>query len=141
MPGASEQTSQVKVLNLNWTAGGDGEDGRFEAMIVTADGEKHTIAPSPAAVTARRCGVRAKAVDPDGSLVDDFRLHTIGPVTAVRNSPSPAATASLAIAEQIVGELALAPAPAGNRGLDTASRDCGPADRQPSALCPPGARP
>lgn len=41
MPGASEQTRQVKVLNVNWTAGADGEDGRFEVMIVTADGEKH----------------------------------------------------------------------------------------------------
>ena len=60
-------------------------------------------------VTAAPAGVRAQAVDPDGSLVDDFRLHTIGPVTAVRNAPSPAATASLAIAEQIVGELALFP--------------------------------
>ena len=30
MPGASEQTSQVTVLNANWTAGADGEDGRFE---------------------------------------------------------------------------------------------------------------
>ena len=46
MPGASEQTSQVKVLNVNWTAGADAEDGRFEVMIVTADGEKHTFAPS-----------------------------------------------------------------------------------------------
>ena len=52
MPGASERTSQVKVLNANWTAGPDGEDGRFEVMIVTADGEKHTFAPSPAAMTA-----------------------------------------------------------------------------------------
>jgi hypothetical protein len=41
MPGASEQTSQVKVLNVNWTAGADAEDGRFEVMILTADGEKH----------------------------------------------------------------------------------------------------
>ena len=52
MPGASERTSQVKVLNANWTAGPDGEDGRFEVMIVTADGEKHTFSPSPAALTA-----------------------------------------------------------------------------------------
>jgi (S)-2-hydroxyglutarate dehydrogenase len=53
--------------------------------------------------------VRAQAVDPDGSLVDDFRIHKLGPVTAVRNAPSPAATASLAIAEQIVQELSLSP--------------------------------
>jgi hypothetical protein len=52
MPGASEQTSQVKVLNVNWAAGPDGDDGRFEVMIVTADGQQHTFAPSPASLTA-----------------------------------------------------------------------------------------
>lgn len=46
-------------------------------------------------------GVRAQALDPDGSLVDDFRIHRRGRVTAVRNAPSPAATASMAIAEHI----------------------------------------
>jgi L-2-hydroxyglutarate oxidase LhgO len=50
-------------------------------------------------------GVRAQAVDADGSLVDDFRIHHRGPVTAIRNAPSPAATSSLAIAEHVVGEL------------------------------------
>ncbi len=33
--------------------------------------------------------------DLDGSLVEDFRINRRGPVTAVRNAPSPAATASL----------------------------------------------
>jgi L-2-hydroxyglutarate oxidase LhgO len=59
----------------------------------------------PGHVTAAPAGVRAQAVDPDGSLVDDFRIHRIGPVTAIRNAPSPAATASMAIAEQIVAQL------------------------------------
>lgn len=48
-------------------------------------------------------GVRAQALDPDGTLVDDFRIHQVGRITAVRNAPSPAATASMAIAEHIVG--------------------------------------
>jgi L-2-hydroxyglutarate oxidase LhgO len=52
------------------------------------------VVPAPA-------GVRAQALDPDGSLVDDFRVSTRGPVLAVRNAPSPAATSSLAIAEYI----------------------------------------
>jgi protein-tyrosine-phosphatase len=52
MPGASEQTSQVKVLNVNWTAGPDGGDGRFEVMLVTADGQQRSFAPSPAAMPA-----------------------------------------------------------------------------------------
>ena len=47
-------------------------------------------------------GVRAQAVDADGSLVDDFRISRLGRVTAVRNAPSPGATSSLAIAEHIV---------------------------------------
>jgi (S)-2-hydroxyglutarate dehydrogenase len=47
-------------------------------------------------------GVRAQAVDADGSLVDDFRIHRVGKVVVVRNAPSPAATSSLAIAEHIV---------------------------------------
>jgi L-2-hydroxyglutarate oxidase LhgO len=46
-------------------------------------------------------GVRAQALDKDGGLVDDFRVHRLGRVTAVRNAPSPAATSSMAIAEYI----------------------------------------
>ena len=50
-------------------------------------------------------GVRAQAVDRDGTLVDDFRIHHLGKVVAVRNAPSPGATSSLAIAEYICDEL------------------------------------
>ena len=49
-------------------------------------------------------GVRAQAVDRDGTLVDDFRIHRLGPVTTIRNAPSPAATSSMAIAEHVVEE-------------------------------------
>ena len=47
-------------------------------------------------------GVRAQAVDRDGALVDDFRLGVSENVVWVRNAPSPAATSSLAIAEELV---------------------------------------
>jgi (S)-2-hydroxyglutarate dehydrogenase len=50
-------------------------------------------------------GVRAQAVDRRGALVDDFVFARHGRVLAVRNAPSPAATASLAIAERVVREL------------------------------------
>ncbi len=46
-------------------------------------------------------GVRAQALDPDGALVDDFRLGGRGRVLHVRNAPSPAATASLAIGAEL----------------------------------------
>jgi (S)-2-hydroxyglutarate dehydrogenase len=47
-------------------------------------------------------GVRAQAVRRNGSLEDDFVLQADGRVLLVRNAPSPAATASLAIAEHVV---------------------------------------
>jgi L-2-hydroxyglutarate oxidase LhgO len=50
-------------------------------------------------------GVRAQAVDRDGTLVEDFRIHRLGKVLAVRNAPSPGATSSMAIAEYICDEL------------------------------------
>jgi hypothetical protein len=52
MPGASEQTRRVKIVNANWVAGADGDDGRFEIQIVTEDDQRHVAATSPAAMTA-----------------------------------------------------------------------------------------
>ena len=46
-------------------------------------------------------GVRAQALAPDGSLVDDFVVDRQEGALHVRNAPSPAATSSLAIAELI----------------------------------------
>jgi 2-hydroxyglutarate dehydrogenase len=51
-----------------------------------------------------RSGVRAQALDRDGSLVDDFRIKCSRNVIHVQNAPSPAATSSLIIARTIVGE-------------------------------------
>ena len=59
----------------------------------------------PADVHRGRVGVRAQAVDRDGSLVDDFRIDVEDRVTVVRNAPSPAATSSLAIAEWVVDRM------------------------------------
>jgi L-2-hydroxyglutarate oxidase LhgO len=56
------------------------------------------VRPAPA-------GVRAQALDPDGSLVDDFRITRHPGVTFVRNAPSPGATSSLAIAEYVVTQV------------------------------------
>jgi L-2-hydroxyglutarate oxidase LhgO len=52
-----------------------------------------------------RVGVRAQAVDRDGSLVDDFRIYSSDGVVSVRNAPSPGATSSLAIAEHVVDQM------------------------------------
>jgi (S)-2-hydroxyglutarate dehydrogenase len=55
------------------------------------------VAPGPA-------GVRAQAVNRDGSLVDDFVVHRTERAVHVRNAPSPAATSSLALARLIADE-------------------------------------
>jgi L-2-hydroxyglutarate oxidase len=46
-------------------------------------------------------GVRAQALEPDGALVDDFRIKEAGNMVHVLNAPSPAATASINIGKTI----------------------------------------
>ena len=50
-------------------------------------------------------GVRAQAVDQDGNLLDDFLFEEGSSSLHVLNSPSPAATASLAIGESIASKI------------------------------------
>jgi (S)-2-hydroxyglutarate dehydrogenase len=57
------------------------------------------VRPGPA-------GIRAQALGRDGALLDDFLLARTGRAVHVLNAPSPAATASLAIAELIASEVA-----------------------------------
>jgi (S)-2-hydroxyglutarate dehydrogenase len=51
-------------------------------------------------------GIRAQALARDGTLVDDFVLERTGRQLHVLNAPSPAATASLAIAAHIAAQAA-----------------------------------
>lgn len=52
-----------------------------------------------------RPGVRAQALGRDGRLVDDYVFAREGAMLHVLNAPSPAATASLAIAEELIDAL------------------------------------
>jgi (S)-2-hydroxyglutarate dehydrogenase len=52
-------------------------------------------------------GVRAQALKPDGSLVDDFLIVNGSSATHVCNAPSPAATASLEIGRVIAEQIPL----------------------------------
>ena len=55
----------------------------------------------PEDVVSGRSGVRAMACQPDGNLVDDFKIVETQNIINVCNAPSPAATSSLAIGETI----------------------------------------
>ena len=52
MPGASEETRRVKILNANWAPDGAAGDGLFEVMIVTEDDQRYFMPASPASMTA-----------------------------------------------------------------------------------------
>ncbi len=62
MPGASEQTRRVKIVNANWVAGPDGTDGHFQLLLITADDQPYALTPSPAAMTALIALTQADAV-------------------------------------------------------------------------------
>lgn len=53
-----------------------------------------------------RAGVRAQALAPDGTMIDDFLWVSQGRMIHVCNAPSPAATASLEIGRQITDRVA-----------------------------------
>jgi L-2-hydroxyglutarate oxidase len=55
-------------------------------------------------ITAGGAGVRAQALEPDGTLVDDFRIVKAERMVHVLNAPSPAATAAITIGEHIAAE-------------------------------------
>ena len=77
-------------------------------------------------------GVRAQAVSPDGSLVDDFKISVTAGAVHVVNAPSPAATASLAIGRHIAD---LAADTFGMRGAGSRGRpDLGPFSASGRAL-------
>lgn len=52
MPGASNETRRVKVLNANWEPDGAGGDGQFEVLIVTDDDQRYTMPTTPESMTA-----------------------------------------------------------------------------------------
>ena len=71
-----------------------------------ADGVRRLVPEiTDADLVPSSAGVRAQAVRPDGSLVDDFLLERHGRVVHLLNAPSPAATAALEIARHVASSL------------------------------------
>lgn len=90
-----------KMAAQHWRTGIKEYRGSFSMAAFMKDARLYVPGVTVKDVVRGGAGVRAQALDRDGTLVDDFRIHRVGRITAVRNAPSPAATASMAIAEHI----------------------------------------
>jgi L-2-hydroxyglutarate oxidase LhgO len=99
-----------RLFRTHWRAGVFELRGSFSKRTYVDRAREYVPALRAADVVSAPAGVRAQAVDPDGSLVDDFRISRLGPVVAVRNAPSPGATSCLAIAEHVLDRLTEQPA-------------------------------
>lgn len=97
-----------RMLARNWRAGAiELRHAARRAWFVDA-AARYVPELRPSDVQSAFAGVRAQAVGRDGALVDDFALSGTERALHVRNAPSPAATASLAIARMLADEVAQA---------------------------------
>jgi L-2-hydroxyglutarate oxidase LhgO len=96
-----------RLFGANWRTGLDELARSSSRRLFVRAARRYVPELRAADVVRAEAGVRAQAVDADGSLVDDFRIDASSRTTWVRNAPSPAATSSLAIAEELVGRMGL----------------------------------
>lgn len=120
MPGPEEITSRLERAGIDYcivgglasiACGQPTEDGHRRSGQILQQRTVHAIAAeagpgrAKAAPLNGRRRVRAQAMLPDGTLVQDFQLVRAENALHVLNAPSPAATASLAIGEHLASRL------------------------------------
>jgi len=93
------------LARAHWRMGVRELQGSLSKRAFAAEARRYVPALSVDDLVRAPAGVRAQALDDGGGLVDDFRIHHLGNVVAVRNAPSPGATSSMAIAEHIAAEV------------------------------------
>jgi (S)-2-hydroxyglutarate dehydrogenase len=94
-----------RLLRRHWRAGAGELRRSLSKRAFVGEAQRYVPELGVRDVARAPAGVRAQAVDRDGALVDDFRIGGDARVIWVRNAPSPGATSSLAIAEEIVDRL------------------------------------
>ena len=87
-----------RFAGQHWRTGVTEIQGVLSKRAYMRTAQRYVPAIGVADVTRSGLGLRAQAVERDGSLVDDFVIQQQDGITSVRNAPSPAATSSLAIA-------------------------------------------
>ncbi len=94
-----------RLLRRHWRAATGELHRSLSKDAFVAEAQRYVPELRSADATPAAAGVRAQAVDRDGALVDDFRIGGDARIAWIRNAPSPGATSSLAIAEEIVSGL------------------------------------
>ena len=91
-----------KLFGKHWRKGIDEYKRAFSKQLFVKELQKMMPSLTIDEIVPARSGVRAQAIDVDGNMVDDFKIIKNKQNIHVLNAPSPAATACLAIAEEIV---------------------------------------
>jgi len=94
-----------RLARRHWRTGIKEVRGSMSVTAYMRDAQRYVPAIGAGDVVRGGAGVRAQAVERDGTLVDDFRITVVDGITSVRNAPSPGATSSLAIAEHVVEQM------------------------------------
>ena len=94
-----------RMARTHWRTGATEVRGSMSVRAYMRSAQRYVPEIGADDVVRAGAGVRAQAVDRDGSLVDDFRITHAPGVTCIRNAPSPAATSCLAIAEYVADRI------------------------------------
>ncbi len=95
----------LRLFAKNWSKGIEEYRRAFSKKLFVKELQRMMPSISEEDVIATRSGVRAQAVGTQGQMIDDFKIIRSKGVTHVINAPSPAATACMAIADEIIKEM------------------------------------
>jgi L-2-hydroxyglutarate oxidase len=94
-----------KLFMKNWEKGLEEYRRAFSQKLFLREARNMVPSLTQNEIYPTRSGVRAQAVGPEGEMVDDFVIIKNSGVTHVVNAPSPAATACLAIADEVLRKM------------------------------------
>ncbi len=94
-----------KLFSKHWRKGIDEYKRAFSKRLFVKELQKMMPSLTENDVQPARSGVRAQAIDYNGNMVDDFKIEKQNNNIHVINAPSPAATACLAIADEIISKV------------------------------------
>jgi L-2-hydroxyglutarate oxidase LhgO len=105
LPGLLRRPGFRKLAREHWRTGAAELLRARSRRAFAATARRYVPALQPSDMARAPAGVRAQCVSADGELLQDFVISTVGRVVNVRNAPSPAATSSLAIADEVAARV------------------------------------